>query len=242
MTRHAVAYVRVSLDSQEASPETQREAISRWCSSNGCEVAESWSDLGVSGGAPLDKCPGLLAALRALKRGSVLVVAKRDRIGRDMLRVVMVEREVERKGATLVSADGAGNGDTPEAKMLRGLLATFAEYERALIRSRTSAVLRSMARRGLAAGGIPPYGWRKVGKALVSDPTEQATLARVRTHRANGLSWSQCARDLNDAGIRNRRGHAWTFLAVRSMVLKAGARSISAQTAQDVDSATSKVS
>ena len=53
-----------------------------------------FSDEGVSGTADLDKRTGLLAALAALSKDVVLLVAKRDRIGRDVLLIKTVERMV----------------------------------------------------------------------------------------------------------------------------------------------------
>ena len=44
----------------------------------------------------------------ALGKGDVLIVAKRDRLGRDVLNVAMFERLAERKGARIVSAAGEG--------------------------------------------------------------------------------------------------------------------------------------
>ncbi|MGH9601658.1 MAG: recombinase family protein, partial [Terriglobales bacterium] len=67
----------------------------------GAALAEVFTDEGVSGGVSLDQRPGLLAALVALKDhdASVLLVAKRDRLARDVLVAAMVERLAERTGA-----------------------------------------------------------------------------------------------------------------------------------------------
>jgi hypothetical protein len=56
-------------------------------------------DRGLSGKLGMEKRPGLLAAVADLRRGDVLLVAKRDRLGRDPIVVAMVERLVTRKGA-----------------------------------------------------------------------------------------------------------------------------------------------
>lgn len=62
-------------------------------------LAAVFRDEGVSGSTGLDKRLGLLAAIAALKKGDLLLVAKRDRLGRDPLVVAMIEGAVQRKGA-----------------------------------------------------------------------------------------------------------------------------------------------
>src|SRR5260370_31933372 len=83
----AIGYIRVSTDEQALGPQAQREALRRWCATNGAELIATFEDLGVSGGLELDKRPGLLGALDALKahNANVLLVAKRDRLHRGVL-------------------------------------------------------------------------------------------------------------------------------------------------------------
>jgi hypothetical protein len=49
------------------------------------------------------------------------LVAKRDRIARDVLLAGDIERAVEKAGARVVSASGEGNGDSPADVFMRGL-------------------------------------------------------------------------------------------------------------------------
>lgn len=59
----------------------------------------------------------------------VLLVAKRHRLGRDVLNVVMIERLVERRGAWVISAAGEGSDDdSPTGKLMRQIIDAFAEY------------------------------------------------------------------------------------------------------------------
>ncbi len=111
-----VGYVRVSTDEQALGPEAQRAALDRWCAARGARLVAVHEDIGVSGGPQLDRRPGLLAALEELRlhRATVLPVAKRDRLARDVVIAGTVERIVEKHGARVLSADGASDGDGPE--------------------------------------------------------------------------------------------------------------------------------
>lgn len=156
----AIAYLRVSTDRQTESGlglEAQQAAITAAAARLGTAIAQSFTDAGVSGGAALDDRPGLMAAVQALRRGDVLVCAKRDRLGRDVLNVAMLERLVQRKGARIVSAAGEGtDGTAPADVLMRQMLDAFAQFERALIATRTKAALAAKRRRGERVSRIIP--------------------------------------------------------------------------------------
>jgi DNA invertase Pin-like site-specific DNA recombinase len=186
----AVAYLRVSTNEQSESGlglDAQRAAVLAECERTGTTLDAVFTDEGVSGGAELEDCPALVSALDALDDDAVLVVAKRDRLGRDVYRLALIERMAERAGARIVSADGTGNGDDPAALLMRRMVDAFAEYERALIRSRTSAALRAKVARGERLGR-PRYGWRVEDGELVPVEAEQAVVRQVADLRAQGLS------------------------------------------------------
>ena len=217
----AVAYLRCSTDRQDLSPDAQRDAIEAWAGGAGVRVVAWHDDLGVSGGADLEKRPGLLAALDAVRTegAGVLVVAKRDRIARDVLTDALVQRLCEREGATVVSADGVANGDRPEDQLMRSIVAAMAAYERALISARTRAALAVKRSRGQRIGAIP-FGYRVAddGKTLLPDDHEQAVIARARELRAEGASLRAVGRALIEEGHAPRAGKAWHVQLVARMV------------------------
>lgn len=207
-----VAYVRCSTDEQQLGPDAQRAALARWCDSHSARLISVHEDAGVSGAAPLDKRPGLLTALEAVAvhGAGVLLVAKRDRLARDVVVAAMVERLVERHGARVLAADGTGNGDGPEAALLRGVVDVFSQYERALIRARTKAALAVKRARGERVGSVA-YGFRLAadGVHVEAHPEESAVVARVRALRADGRSLRQIASNLDASGVLPRGGGRW---------------------------------
>ena len=56
------------------------------------------------------------------RKAGILLVAKRDRLARDVMYAAMVERLVERNGAKVQSSDGIGNGNTPEAILMKNIM------------------------------------------------------------------------------------------------------------------------
>lgn len=208
----AIAYLRVSTDEQALGPKAQRDSIERWARANGVRVVAWYEDLGVSGGTPIEDRPGLLAAVDALgtHAAGLLVVGKRDRLARDVMIAAMAERLAQRAGARIVSADGAGNGDGPEAALMRSIIDAFGAYERALIRSRTKSALAVKRARGERTSRFAPYGFTfgTDGSSLVAHAAEQTIAARVRTMYDAGTSLSEIARVLTAEGVPSR-GARW---------------------------------
>jgi DNA invertase Pin-like site-specific DNA recombinase len=164
----------------------------------------------VSGGAPLEERPGLLAALEdvRVRSAGVLVVARRDRLARDVLTAALVERLCDREGARVLTADGTGNGEGPEAALLRSLLDAFAQYERALIRARTRAALAVKKARGERTGGVPMGHAVDGAGRLAVDVREAAAVARARELRGEGRTLREIAATLSAEGHRPR-GTRW---------------------------------
>lgn len=211
-TKRVVGYIRVSTTEQALGPEAQLAALRSWCSARGADLVAVHSDLGVSGGAELDKRPGLLAALDALREhgAGVLLVAKRDRLARDVVIAAMAERLAARRGAEVQSADGAGNGSGPADQLMRTMVDAFAQYERALIRARTSAALRAKRARGERTGGVARLGERLApcGVRVEPEPAEVAALGRIAELHAEGATVRAIAARLNAEGVPSR-GSKW---------------------------------
>lgn len=218
--RAAVAYVRVSTDEQHLGPAAQRVAIEQWAAREGVVVVAWHTDAGVSGGAPIADRPALISALADLAThgAGVFVVAKRDRLARDVIAAAMLERMVADCGARIVSTAGEGtDGDDPAAMLMRRMIDAFAEYERALIAARTRAALAVKKSRGERTGTCP-YGYTADADGLlVADPAEQSVLARVREARARGLTVRAIADELRAAGIVSRQGKPLASSAIVRM-------------------------
>jgi DNA invertase Pin-like site-specific DNA recombinase len=203
-----IGYVRVSTDDQTLSVEAQRERLSTWCRERGLPLKAIYEDIGVSGGAALDKRPGLMAALDSLGSGMVLVAVKRDRLARDTINAAMIERLAEKAGSRVQTCDGAGEGDSPEAVLLRTMIDAFAQYELALIRGRTKLGLARKRARGEKTGGYRPYGYQigSDGMTLAADDTEQAMLRVVYGYADAGMNQCAIVRKLAEDGYRTRAG------------------------------------
>ena len=113
----------------------------------------------------LDHRPGLDACLKALQPGNTFVVWKLDRLGRDLKHLVTTVDELRDRGVGLRVLAGAGaeiDTSTANGRLIFGIFAALAEFERELIVERTRAGLAAARARG-RLGGRP----RKMDVAML---------------------------------------------------------------------------
>lgn len=196
-----VAYLRVSTETQDLGPEAQLASIQRYAAAKNIEIVAVHTDKGVSGAAPIDRCLGLLAAVDSIKNNGagLLLVAKRDRLARDVVKAAMVEAMVQRSGAAVVSAAGEGEGSDPASALMKTMIDAFAAYERALIGQRTKAALGIKKAKGQRVGAIP-WGYSNNGGELQINSDEQNLIQRCRNLKSKGMTLREIAAQLNNEG------------------------------------------
>ena len=217
-TATAVAYCRVSTEEQaeRQTIQTQREAIQRWAQFNGITIAQWYVDQGRSGSLEPDQRPGLRALLADAHKGlfRLLVVYRVDRLARDAAVYFSLDRQLRKAGVTVVSVtEGDLADDTAAGHLRRGVLAVFSDFERRLIRERSTAGQRRLVAQGQYMGGPRPFGYRVEGRNrqahLVPDeePLPGVGLSEVDVVRglyqraAEGWSTVRLAAWLNQLGV-----------------------------------------
>lgn len=130
-----------------------------------------------------ERRPGLDACLKALRQGDTLVVWKLDRLGRDLRHLVSVVEELTERGIGLRVLTGQGaqiDTTTPAGRLVFGIFAALAEFERELIRERTLAGLEAARARGRKGGrkfALTKAQVRLAQAAMKSRDTSVAELA-----------------------------------------------------------------
>jgi DNA invertase Pin-like site-specific DNA recombinase len=102
-----------------------------------------------------DDRPALAACLKALRSDDTLVVWKLDRLGRNLKHLVDIAQNLAARGIgfKVLSGQGANiDTTTPSGKLVFGIFAALAEFERELIRERTMAGLQAARTRGRQGG------------------------------------------------------------------------------------------
>lgn len=195
-----IGYMRVSTADQ--SVDLQRDALIA------AGVAERDIYMDKASGKRDDR-PGLESCLKALRAGDTLLVWKLDRLGRSLRHLVstvqdLAEREIAFK---VLTGHGASiDTGTASGKLVFGIFAALAEFERELISERTRAGLaaaRARGRKGGRRSKLSPTMLAGVRARLAADPTiDKRTLAReLGVHR--GTLWRALAQ--SEAPVANER-------------------------------------
>lgn len=214
-----IGYIRVSTEYQAESKhglDAQTFAIEKYASQSKSELKEIFRDEALSGSLSLERRPGMLNAINSLNKGDLLVVAKRDRLGRDALVMAMIEAAVKRKGAKIISLAGEGTeNDDPTGMLMRRMIDAFSEYERLIIGLRVSAALQAKKRKNERVGYIP-YGFQlsENGIHLTENYSENILLQEMQLLRKSGISIRGIAKNLNDRNLLNRGGSKWNHSSI----------------------------
>ena len=104
-----------------------------------------------------DDRSGLAICLKTLRAGDTLIVWKLDRLGRNLRHLVNTVHDLSSKGIGFKVLTGQGaqiDTNTSHGKLVFGIFAALAEFERDLISERTKAGLDAARARG-RYGGAP---------------------------------------------------------------------------------------
>jgi len=215
-----VSYLRVSTDRQGKSGlglEAQRKAVLDHVAGKG-EIAAEFVE--IESGKRNDR-PQLASAIAEAKRtGAVLLIAKLDRLARN---VAFIANLLE-SGADIAAAD------MPEAnRFLLHVMAAVAEHEGRAISDRTRAALAAAKARGVALGWSMPE--RAAEQLAASRKGAAKNTAKADQHAGNmlpiiqqieagGASLRQIAAALNERGIKTARGGLWYAATVRNVLAR----------------------
>jgi len=216
-----VTYLRVSTDRQGASGlglEAQRAAVQAHVAERGEVLAEF---VEIESGTDNSR-PQLQRALTEAKRkGAVLVIAKLDRLARNVAFVsALLEAGVDIEAADLPHAN----------RFVMHIMAAVAEEEARAISARTKAALQAAKARGVALGarnpairaGLERGAVRSLATRQAAADNHAATVAgRIHSMQQDGLSLRAIAERFNAEGVATARGGQWHAATVRNVLQRA---------------------
>ena len=166
-----IGYMRISKSDGSQTTNLQFDALV----AAGVDPEHIYED--AASGAKDDR-PDLAACIKSLRKGDTLVVWKLDRLGRSLRHLVEITENFNARGIGLKVLTGQGaNIDTTTAagRMVFGIFAALAEFERELISERTKAGLAAARARGRKGGRRPKMTPAKLrlAQAALKDPSTQ---------------------------------------------------------------------
>jgi DNA invertase Pin-like site-specific DNA recombinase len=164
-------YCRCSTEDQTVN--LQLDELKAYCARRQWDIAEEFIDSGFSGSK--ESRPALDRLMKAAKRRSFdsVLVYRYDRMARSLKQLVNTLCEFDALGIQFVSLHEGVDTSTPNGRLVFGIFASIAEFERQLIISRTKSGMQAAKARG-----------KHIGRPKVEVNREQ-----IKVLRANGLSW-----------------------------------------------------
>ena len=214
--KRILGYCRVSTREQaedgRASLPAQEQVIRGVALIAGIDTVEIFTDPGVMGGTALADRPAGSCLCKALMPGDIVVASKMDRIFRSASDALATVERWKAQGVDLILVDCgtepvSTNGNS---KLFFGILASVAEFEKSRIAERMHMGRAGKKAAGGHIGGLPPYGFRKVGHGraamLEPDPAEQRLIAQIHSMRRAGMTLNGISAELEARGMLMRSG------------------------------------
>ena len=220
--KNVVAYIRVSTDGQTGEDkfglDVQREQIEEYCRKNDMNIVRWFSDEGESGAKYRPGFDEIVYGEVNNPPYEAVVVAKSDRVARDINIYFYYQGALLRKGIELISICEDFGQFGVFAGMLKAFTLTCAEMERDNINKRTSAGRAVKASRGGYSGGRAPMGYEVRGGALCINEKAAAVVRRVFELRDGGVTLNGIVDSLNKDGYTTRNGKPFVISTVQSIV------------------------
>jgi len=177
--KRAALYARVStLNGQ--NPEMQLHEMRDYCQRRGFMIANEYVDKGISGARERRPALDMLMADCRKRLVDAVVVYRYDRFARSLRQLVIALEEFRALGIDFISLHEGVDTSTPNGRLVFGIFASIAEFERELIRDRV--------RSGLAAA-------KARGKQL-GRPRANVDVGRIAALRALGTPWRTISRQM----------------------------------------------
>jgi DNA invertase Pin-like site-specific DNA recombinase len=172
--KRAAIYARVSTNNGQ-DPEVQLAEIREFCMRREWTTVKEYVDKGISGAK--ERRPALDNLLADCRRRAVdcVVVYRYDRFARSLRQLVNALEEFRALGIDFVSLHEGVDTSTPNGRLVFGIFASIAEFERELIRDRVKSGLALAKSRGKCLGR----------------PRVNVDRLRIATLRNDGRSWAE---------------------------------------------------
>lgn len=207
---NVVSYIRVSTDGQcgddKFGLEVQRDAIQEYCSKNGMTIIAEYRDEGESGAKERPGFDSIIYGSVFNPPVEAVVVAKSDRVARDINIYYYYKMMLAKKDIKLISVSEDFGAMGAFASMLEAFTLCVAEMERQNITKRTTGGRKIKANSGGYSGGNAPTGYKVQNGELVINDDEARAVRRIFELHDKGVTMVDIAATVTEEGYRTRNG------------------------------------
>ena len=219
-----VVYYRVSTKQQGKSGlglEAQKTAVDTFLKSrNGEQVHPPFTE--VESGSNGERPELKKAIARCKEIGAILLIAKLDRLSRNVKFIFTLKEELEQAGVSFVACD------LPDANTLTlGLMASMAQHENEVRSTRQKAAFAEKRKRGEPMGSpqnltdeARKKAWQSIKEKARKDEATRHAFHFIKPRREAGQSYQAIAGELNKEGYRTRKGREFFPAQVHKIYMR----------------------
>jgi len=207
-------YVRVSTPFQAKKGEslkTQETEIKKFAKDKGWDLVKIYKDEGLSG-SKAESRPGFMKMINDSSRDKFegIIFSRLSRFARNAGDFLHFNDRLKDNGVSLISIKEGIDPTNKTGKLMMGLLALIAEWERETIREQMSENKMARWKDYRTFLGKPPFGyvWNKEKKKLEINEDEAETYKRVVDMYCNlGVSFKDIALKLREESIKCKKAY-----------------------------------
>lgn len=147
------------------------------------------------------KRPMLTAMLKQVREGRIerIIIYKLDRLTRNVVDTYALLKELVDLNCGLISVIDQLDISTANGRLVIGVLAIIAQWEREVNAERMRAAREVMVEKGIYPYGLPPYGWKKNDeKQLIVDENKAYLINLMGDMLIDGMCLSEIRRKMNE--------------------------------------------
>ena len=204
----AIQYARYSSTNQrDESIEAQFEDMDKYAEKNGIVIIKKYSDEAES--AKTDNRPEFQNMMRDVKdkiiKPQLLLVHKVDRFARNRTDAAFHKHALKKAGIKIIYVN-QNIPDSPEGKLLEGMMESVAEYYSENLANEVMKGLRMNAKKCLHTGGLPPLGYDVKDQKYYINEHEAIAVKKIFEMYVDGAGYSAIIDWLNMYGFKTKFG------------------------------------
>lgn len=216
----AIVYARASTDHQEYSVNDQLKYIKDWAKHHGYKIVKVYIDDGISG-AFVSKRPGFLSMIEDvttdLSGAKALLIWDSYRFARNMVEFLTYKQMIRQHGVSVIAVTEPIVEDEDAQLYIDAINGASGElYLRKLSKDSKRGIRAKVVERREHLG-FAPYGYRmdRNTRQLEIQPEEAKWVKYIFQCVIDGLPYLAICQKLREAGVKTRKGCAWTNTQVK---------------------------
>ncbi len=216
----AVGYTCLNTLSQQPKNFTlavQEKAIKKYVKAKGWELGPIYQEVISSGNAQDQPMLDKIIAESGEGKFDVLVVARLDRLTRNIRKLnTLISTVCMKNRAGLISIEEGLDTHTASGGLALKIIDIVTKWDTKRISDRTREIIARKRAKGERVGHAP-FGFTYYKKKLIAVENELKTVSLITDQRDQGLSYHKIAKYLNERKITSKRGGIWYAETVKTV-------------------------